>query len=64
VLSRLKGVDLKTNAPVREAVMRLLEKPHGTLNFVKIVRDFHIEGQDAELLKMRGDPTRGAETFA
>lgn len=51
-LSRLKGVDLKTNAPVREAVTRLLEKTRGTASFVRLVRDFHIEGHDGELLKI------------
>jgi putative heme-binding domain-containing protein len=49
-LSRLKGVDLESNATLKGAIMRVLEKTHGTPSFVEIVRDFNIKGQAQALL--------------
>jgi putative heme-binding domain-containing protein len=51
-LSRLKDVDLNTNATVKAAVIKVLEATRGTPNFVRIVRDFKIQGQNAGLLEV------------
>jgi putative heme-binding domain-containing protein len=54
-LTRLKDVDLNTNATVKAAVMRVLEATRGTANFVRVVRDFKIQGQTAALLEIAAD---------
>ena len=51
-LSRLQGVDINTNPKLKEAVMRVLEKTRGTANFVKLVQQFKLPGQDAGLLEV------------
>ena len=48
-LNRLKGADLESNAPLKAAVLRVLDKTHGTPQFVEIVRDFSLKGY-ADLL--------------
>jgi putative heme-binding domain-containing protein len=49
-LSRLKGVDLESNPAVKNAVLKILEQVKGTPQFVEIVRDFKITGQESALL--------------
>ena len=49
-LKRLKGVDLDSNAALKSAVLRILEKTRGTPQFLEIVRDFKLEGHSEELL--------------
>ena len=49
-LKRLKGADLDSNAALKSAVLRILEKTRGTPQFVEIVRDFKLEGHSDELL--------------
>jgi hypothetical protein len=49
-LSRLKGVDLEANAPLKTAVLKILDKTRGTPQFVEIVRDFNLKGQGTTLL--------------
>src|SRR5215471_419193 len=49
-LERLKGIDLDQNPAVKEAVFKILDQVRGTPQFVQIVRDFNIKGQDRELL--------------
>src|SRR5438093_9129918 len=51
-LSRLKGIDLEANPGVRMAVMKVLDQVRGTPQFVEIVRDFKIQGQDEALLEI------------
>jgi putative heme-binding domain-containing protein len=51
-LSRLQGVDLEQNAKLKEAVLRVLEKTRGTPNFVKLVQQFKLRGQEAGLLEV------------
>src|SRR5436190_13660077 len=51
-LSRLKGIDLEANPGVRTAVMKVLDQVRGTPQFVEIVRDFKIQGQDEPLLEI------------
>ncbi len=51
-LSRLQRVDINTNPKLKEAVMRVLEKTRGTANFVKLVQQFKLPGQDAGLLEV------------
>ncbi len=51
-LSRLQGVDINANPKLKEAVMRVLEKTRGTANFVKLVQQFKLPGQDAGLLEV------------
>ncbi len=49
-LSRLTSVDLETNPAVKAAVLRVLGQVRGTPQFVELVRDFRIQGQDPLLL--------------
>jgi putative heme-binding domain-containing protein len=49
-LERLKGIDLDQNPAVKEAVVKILDQVRGTPQFVQIVRDFNLKGQDRELL--------------
>jgi putative heme-binding domain-containing protein len=49
-LSRLKGIDLESNPAVKTAVLKILEQVKGTPQFVEIVGDFKIKGQDSALL--------------
>ncbi len=51
-LSRLKGMDLEGNPSLKAAVLKVLEKTRGTPNFVKIVQDFQLPGQNAGLLEV------------
>lgn len=50
-LNRLKGVDLESNAALKSAVLRVLEKTRGTPEFVTIVRDFKLKGHGPALLE-------------
>jgi len=49
-LNRLKGADLESNAALKAAVLRILEKTRGTPQFVDIVRDFNLKGHAPALL--------------
>jgi putative heme-binding domain-containing protein len=49
-LNRLKGIDLESNPAVKTAVLKILEQVKGTPQFVEIVRDFKIKGQESALL--------------
>ena len=49
-LSRLKGIDLESNPAVKNAVLKILEQVKGTPQFIEIVRDFKIKGQESALL--------------
>jgi len=49
-LGRLQGVDINTNPKLKDAVMRVLEKTRGTANFVKLVQQFKLTGQNVGLL--------------
>jgi putative heme-binding domain-containing protein len=63
-LSRLKGIDLESNAAVKAAILRVLDQVRGTPQFVEIVCDFNVKGQSAGLLEaMQKDPSgpSGAE---
>lgn len=51
-LSRLKEVDLEANPSVKAVVLKLLGQVRGTAQFVEIVRDFKIPGQEAGLLEI------------
>lgn len=51
-LSRLKGLDLEANPAVKAVVLKLLDQVHGTSQFVELVRDFKIQGQDPALLEI------------
>ena len=50
-MSRLKGIDLDANPGVKTAVLKLLDQTRGTPQFVEIVRDFKITGQEEALLE-------------
>ena len=50
-LNRLKGTDLESNAALKSAVLRILEKTRGTPQFVEIVRDFNLKGHADALLE-------------
>lgn len=49
-LSRLKGIDLESNPAVKNAVLKVLQQVKGTPQFVEIVRDFKISGEESALL--------------
>src|SRR5215813_1576977 len=51
-LSRLKGMDLEANPALKAVVLRLLDQTRGTAQFVEIVREFKLKGQDAALIEM------------
>lgn len=53
-LSRLKDADLEANAALKGAVLKVLEKTRGEPEFVEIVRDFRLPGQEAELVRVAG----------
>jgi putative heme-binding domain-containing protein len=51
-LSRLKGMDIEANPSLKAAVLKVLDSTRGTPNFVKIVQDFQLQGQNAGLLEV------------
>jgi putative membrane-bound dehydrogenase-like protein len=51
-LNRLKGIDLEANPGVQQAVLKELNQARGTPQFVEIVRDFNLKGQDTVLLEI------------
>jgi putative heme-binding domain-containing protein len=51
-LTRLKGTDLNTNPALKAAALKVLAWTRGTPDFVNIVSDFHIPGQNAGLLEV------------
>ena len=51
-LGRLQGVDINTNPKLKEAVLKVLEKTRGTANFVKLVQQFKLAGQNEGLLEV------------
>lgn len=51
-LSRLQGMDIEANPKLKAAVLRVLEKTRGTPNFVKLVQQFKLAGQNAGLLEV------------
>ena len=53
-LSRLKDSDLESNAALKNAVLKVLEKTRGEPEFVEIVRDFRLPGHEAELVRVAG----------
>jgi putative membrane-bound dehydrogenase-like protein len=50
VLSRLQGVDAELNPEIAAGVQKALKQMRGTPQFVEIVRDFKINGEEAALL--------------
>ena len=48
-LSRLKGVELESNPALKQAVLRVLEQVRGEPEFVTLVRDFNLPGQELGL---------------
>ncbi len=64
-LSRLKGIDLETNPAVKNAVLKVLAQVRGTPQFVEIVRDFKLSGQEPALLEFAAkDPSSSAAADA
>jgi len=51
-LSRLKGMDLEANPGVKSAVLKVLDQVRGRPQFVELVRDFRIKGQDPALVEL------------
>src|SRR5258708_10974335 len=49
-LSRLQGVSLDQNPKLKQTVLTVLEKTRGTADFVRLVRQFNLTGQDYGLL--------------
>jgi putative heme-binding domain-containing protein len=65
-LSRLKGLDLDANPSVKAVVLKLLDQVRGAPQFVELVRDFKIQGQDPGLLEIAADEpasTAGVEAM-
>jgi len=50
-LSRLKDSDLEASPGLKQAVLKVLEQVRGEPEFVDLVRDFRLLGQEAELLR-------------
>lgn len=51
-LQRLKGMDLEANPALKSAVLRVLEGLRGSPEFVEVVRDFQLTGQEEGLLEV------------
>src|SRR4051794_16036494 len=51
-LSRLKGMDLEANPALKTAVLKVLQSTRGTPDFVRIVQDFQLTGQNTGLLEV------------
>jgi putative heme-binding domain-containing protein len=51
-LGRLKGIDLEANPGVKTAVLKVLDQVRGKPQFVELVRDFQIKGQEPALLEL------------
>ncbi len=51
-LGRLKGMDLEANPALKAKVLKVLESTRGTPDFVRIVQDFNLAGQNAGLLEL------------
>lgn len=64
-LSRLKGMDLEANPALKAAVLRVVESTRGTPQFVELIRDFKLQGQEQALLDYAlSHPTDSAGTEA
>lgn len=50
-LERLKGIDLEANPAVKTAVLKILDQIKGTPQFVDVVLDYKIAGQEPALLE-------------
>jgi len=51
-LSRLQGVDLDQNPRIKEAVLKVLDRTRGTPNFLKLVQQFKLAGQEPGVLEI------------
>lgn len=51
-LSRMKGMDVEGNPALKKAVLKVLDTTRGTADFVKIVQDFQLTGQNPGLLEV------------
>ncbi len=51
-LQRLKGADLQANPALGQAVKRVLEQVRGEPEFVQLVKDFNIAGQESGLAEI------------
>jgi putative heme-binding domain-containing protein len=53
-LTRLEGIDLSANSAMKDRVMLVLGRTRGTANFVRLVRHFRLEDQEAGLVEVAG----------
>lgn len=51
-LTRLDEINLESSPPMKERVLKVLEKTRGTPNFVRLVRHFHLTGQETGLVEV------------
>ncbi len=51
-LKRLQGVDLEANPALKTAVLKIVQSTRGTPDFVALVEQFKLEGQNAGLLEV------------
>ena len=58
-LSRLKGINLEQNPAIKAVVLKVLDQVRDTPQFVEIVREFHLPGQDAGLLAIAAKDPEG-----
>lgn len=64
-LSRLKGMDLEANPTLKAAVMRVVDQTKGTAQFVELIRDFNLKGQNPALLEfLLSNPDHSASVEA
>lgn len=64
-LNRLKGVDLQSNPSLQAAVTRIVEQTRGEPEFVGLVKDFQLPGQEAALADwVRRHPDHGSAVDA
>ena len=65
-LNRLKGMDLEANPALKKAVLTVVQKTRGTAEFVTLVDEFKLAGQEAALLEYalaHPDESSGVKAF-
>src|SRR4051812_36034155 len=51
-LSRLQGVNIEANPKLKETIFKVLDKTRGTADFVRLVQQFNLPGQNPGLLEV------------
>ncbi|HZQ46087.1 MAG TPA: HEAT repeat domain-containing protein, partial [Verrucomicrobiae bacterium] len=52
VLNRLKNINVEANPALKSTLLKALDATRGTTDFVELVRNFHLQGQNQGLLQI------------